>query len=598
MDASSSSGRPVLARILRTLAAAPESTAILCGGTTCSNGALLEKTRQLARRLRSKGVGPGQCVGVALRRSAEAVAALLACWCCGAIYLPLDLRLPRQRLLRMVVQTEPVLLLTEPTLQDPVGHLPVPWLAVLPAEAGFSTSSPDPAWQDEPAPAAEAPAYLMFTSGSSGEPKGVLLSHGNLACFFEAALPLLVLAPGWTTLGCAACSFDICLFEWLAPLLTGGALVLATDAEQQAPGALQDLIDRHRVAVVQATPSQWQLLLQDWNPAQPLQRALSIGEPLPKGLAGRLCAVSEAAWNLYGPTECTIWASAQPLGPAQLHATAPSVVALGRALPGYGLSAGGPAGEASELLISGPAVALGYWRHAEASAARFSKAAGTAARCYQSGDLCRQDAEGSWHFLGRQDNQIKWQGHRIELDEISQQLLRHDSIAQAACLLRPLAGNPPAQQLLAAIVCRRGALNKNAQSFNHWLAQELPAWMLPQRYLVLDRLPLTANGKLDRSALLALAAEQPRPEVAGDSLVSHLTALFCEILDLPAVAATDSFFDLGGSSMLSATLVLAINQRFGCRLTLRQVLQTPPTVLSLARLLEESGLSASLPARR
>ncbi len=590
------SGRPVLSQILQTLAAAPESTAIFCGGETCSNGALLQRIQQIAQHLRSLGVRPGQCVSVAMRRSAEAVAALLACWCCGAIYLPLDLRLPRQRLLRMVMQTEPALLLTQPALHEQVGHLPVPWLAVPPAEAGLSTSSPTSAWHDEPATG--APAYLMFTSGSSGEPKGVLLSHGNLACFCEAALQVLELSPGWSTLGCAACSFDICLFEWLAPLLTGGALVLATDAEQQAPGALQDLIDRYRVAVVQATPSQWQLLLQDWSPAQPLQLALSIGEPLPKGLARRLCAVSEAAWNLYGPTECTVWASAQPLGPAQFHATAPSVVSLGRALPGYGLSAGEPAGEASELLISGPAVALGYWRHAEATEARFSGTAGTAERCYRSGDLCRQDAEGGWHFVGRQDNQIKWQGHRIELDEISNQLLRHDSITQAACLLRPLAGDPPVQQLLAAIVCRRGALNKNAQSFNRWLAEQLPAWMLPQRYLVLDRLPLTANGKLDRSALLALAAEQPRPEVAGDSLVSQLTSLFCEILDLPAVAATDSFFDLGGSSMLSATLVLAINQRFGCRLTLRQVLQTPPTVLLLARLLEESGVSASLPARR
>ncbi|HTQ99106.1 MAG TPA: non-ribosomal peptide synthetase [Candidatus Acidoferrum sp.] len=547
---------------------------------------LLARAQRIHQALLQLEIRTGDCVGVCMQRAPETLAALLAIWLCGAVYVPLDPQAPRERLRQQVSDAGLRLLLTQPELETAMAQLPVSLLPVLPlTDAAAETAMPvKPAL---PPLTQDSAAYLMFTSGSSGQPKGVLLSHGNLATFFAAVADLWLLAGDRTYLAAAGFTFDISLFELLAPLLFGGTLVLADHAQHKDAEALLQLIASHAIDVVQATPSLWQLLGNcAWPTNCSIGLGISIGEPLPKSLAARLLTRCASLWNLYGPTECTIWATAHRVSQADIAATAPVIVSLGQALPHYTAWL-----DHGELLLGGGAVALGYLPTPATITQRFrSDADGN--RSYRTGDLAHCDESGHWHFGGRNDAQVKLNGHRVELEEIEQSLQQHYSVAQAACVVKHTQADGGGAQLLAFVVCKPGMPNRNAQRFNHWLADTLPAWMLPHRYLIVDALPLTANGKLDRQRLLQMAAEtQQSTTPMLDPLASEVASVFCQILEIPAIGANDSFFDLGGTSMLTATLVLSLNQRFATNLSLRQVLQTPPTVQQLTRLLEQAGAS-------
>ncbi|MGV3592675.1 MAG: non-ribosomal peptide synthetase, partial [Gammaproteobacteria bacterium] len=436
-------------------------------------------------------------------------------------------------------------------------------------------------------------AYILFTSGSSGVPKAVRIGHGNLARLFAAILPVLELSEGCRVLGCASFGFDISFFELLAPLLCGGTLVLADDTECGSPLALLQLIAREEVTVVQATPSRWQLLTAlPWSRSVDL--AIATGEALLRGTASAVLRHSQRLWNLYGPTECTIWASAHRVTAGDLVDTAPAVVSIGRALPGYSLTlVGTDASGCGELLIHGDGVGLGYCGECgeQATDDAFRSCAATGTRTYHSGDLCRRDAGGLLHFSGRRDSQVKHNGYRIDLGEIEHLLQGHMSIRRAACGVYPASDNAPGL-LFACVEPRPSLPNRDKTSLNGYLADYLPAWMLPQRYFFVDRLPVTPNGKLDRTALLAMAAPASTPREHG-SLESRVAAIFCEVLDIERIGPCDSFLDAGGSSMLAATLVLTLNERLGSGLTLRQALTTPPTVSRIVQLLRVTPASST-----
>lgn len=577
----------LLHEIVARLRQDPAACALRFHGDSITNAALLHAVTQLAAWLRAAHVAQGTRVGVCLERSPAYLALLLALWARGAVYVPLDAALPRERLFAMCDVARVDLVITSEVLRPLAERLPCA-LRMLPCvdmDAAPQTEVPfQPACADD-----AALAYILFTSGSSGTPKGVQICHGNLKTLFAAVLPLLGLTRGCRILGCASFSFDIAFFELLAPLLCGGTLVLADETACTSPPALLELVADEAVNVVQATPSHWNLLVALPWPSS-IELAIATGEALLRTTAAAALQHASVLWNLYGPTECTLWSSAQRVSEADLRDTAPAIVSIGRALPGYRLELSEPdeAG-AGELLISGRGVSPGYCDATDAQVA-FDPAHGAVERRYHSGDICRIDAAGLLHFLGRRDSQAKHNGYRIDLHEIEAALQQHMSVRRAACCVRPPSTTAPS--LLSAFVeFRPGLPNRDKAALNRHLAATLPAWMLPQRYFFVDRLPQTASGKLDRAALLALAEQQRRPW-QGDSLEAHVAAVFCEVLDLDAIGPCDSFLDMGGSSMLAATLILALNERLGASLTLRQALTTPPTVTSIVQLLRAAEASS------
>lgn len=626
MDVSVTGDASLIAMLFARARANPGHCAVRFRGTSITNADLLQAAGEFAGRLRQAGLLRGARVGVCVERGPATLALLLALWSHGMVYVPLDPALPRERLFSMCTVASLDVIVTEASLGGVTGRLPCALLVVdtpafvaprgAPSSSNSSAAVPpaaslpaaDPSFPessihdyriemniDSDAMPSRSPAvpgdlaYILFTSGSSGVPKAVRIGHGNLMRLFAAILPLLELSKGCRVLGCASFGFDIAFFELLAPLLCGGTLVLADDTECASPLTLLQLLEREQVTVVQATPSRWQLLAAlPWSRSVDL--AIATGEALLRGTASAVLRHSQRLWNLYGPTECTIWASAHRVTAGDLLDTAPAVVSIGTALTGYSLTlAGTDASDSGELVIHGGGVGLGYCGE-EAKDDAFRLCAVTGARTYHSGDLCRRDADGLLHFSGRRDSQVKHNGYRIDLGEIEHLLQGHMSIRRAACGVYPASDNAPGL-LFACVESRPGLPNRDRTSLNGYLADYLPAWMLPQRYFFVDRLPVTPNGKLDRTALLAMAAPASTRREQHGSLESRVAAIFCEVLDIDRIGPCDSFLDAGGSSMLAATLVLILNERLGSGLTLRQALTTPPTVSSIVQLLRATPAS-------
>lgn len=576
----------LIGRILTQLRAGPLREVLRVGDQSVNNLQLLNAVLRLSNALRDQGVGRGSVVAVCFSRSADLLALLLALWCRGAVYLPLDPEWPLQRLAAVLDCAVPDLLLYQPEYEALATRLSVPTLRL---ESIHFAATSEHAGFPETAASPGDPAYILFTSGSSGTPKGVLVSHGNLWTLFEGCLPLLDPLPGWRYLCCSALGFDIVFFELLAPLLRNGCIVLARDSECRDATALVQLVNSQAVDVVQATPSLWHLLLlEGLGSARHLSLALCTGEALPRTLALRVLACSARAWNLYGPTETTIWASAQRLDAELLALPDQDSVSIGQALPGYclRLEAENDQGR-GELLISGAGVALGYVGGDAAAQARFGQDA-QGQRCFHSGDCCSRDAAGRFHFHQRLDTQLKINGYRIEASEVEAALERLPEVVQACCLARPLPDG--SSVLLAFVVSRAGMPNRNRAGWNRQLEDRLPSWMLPHRYYVVPELPLTPSGKRDRQALLALAT--PRAASCsdhGNDREAQVRRIFCEVLECESIASCESFFDAGGSSMLAATLLLLLNRHFSSHLHLAELLATPPTVRSVCELLERSA---------
>lgn len=580
---------PLVQSVFKRLHAHPEVCALRFRGVSVSNGALLRAALALADSLQGAGIGPGTLAGVCLQRTPDVLALLLALWWKGATYVPLDPALPRERLFAMCEAAGLEFVITREGLGNNVERLPCSLLLL--DEVMLDPSAEPEAILPHSAHTADANdlAYILFTSGTTGTPKGVKISQGNIAALFSAVVPLLELPPGSRFLGCASFSFDIAFFELLAPLLCGSTLVLADDATCSSPLQLLALLEHERVNIVQATPSHWQLLnAAAWS--YPITIAIATGEPLLRDTAAAILRRAGTLWNLYGPTECTIWSSAYRVCTADLGTTAPPVISIGTPLPGCTLQLERHPDvddeyETGELVIGGVGVSPGYCATLDSGSG--FRTATSKERRYHSGDLCRRDTEGLFHYLRRVDNQVKHNGYRIEPEEIALVLRQHMSINQAACLVRPASADAPSL-LFACVTLRPGMPNRNKTTLNEYLADYLPTWMLPQRYFFLDQLPLNGNGKLDRAALMTLTTAIPEQ---GTGIESQVAAVFCEVLDIETIGPCDSFLDVGGTSMLAATLVLTLNERLGSQLSLRQTLATPPTVSSVIQHLRAAAVA-------
>ncbi|MGW2548072.1 non-ribosomal peptide synthetase, partial [Kitasatospora sp. NPDC001574] len=462
-------------------------------------------------------------------------------------------------------------------------------------------------------------AYVLYTSGSTGRPKGVEIGHRALVNLLSAFADRLGSAPRDVWLGLTSLSFDISALELLLPLVTGGRLVLAPDGLAVDGPGLRALIEREGVTHVQATPSGWRVLL-GAGPLPSGLTGLAGGEALPLPLARDLRAGTDRLFNVYGPTETTIWSTCAEI------AAGPEAVRIGRPIANtraYVLDRRRrplPIGVPGELHLGGDGVAEGYLGRPGLTAERFvedpfdaARTSGTGGRLYRTGDLAAWTADGELEFLGRLDDQVKIRGHRIELGEIEAALLAHPRVAEAAAAVRqgddgepfvagylvPATGTatPDAATPDAATPDTSPGTAPDAAELRAFLQRLLPAAAVPQRFAVLDRLPLTPNGKLDRRALPVPPVPVGTPagaagtaEGAGseerDEVLTAVLGVWAEVLGLPDLGPEEDLFELGGHSLTIIQITARIRDLLGVELDF-DVFFATPTPLGIAAAVRE-----------
>ncbi|AJE46822.1 non-ribosomal peptide synthetase [Celeribacter indicus] len=570
--------------------AAPEALAVIAGEDRLSYAELDRRSTALAERLVDMGAGRDRCVAVALERSAELSVALVAILRAGAAYVPLDPSQPPERLAGLIGQTQPLALLAAATLDTCGAMTPLP-----PADWPER-----PEGRARPCPAPDDLAYVLFTSGSTGAPKGVMIEHRAIVnrllwmrehYGFSATDRILQKTP--TT-------FDVSVWELFLPFLCGGTLVFAAPGAHRDPAAIAATIREHAVTVCHFVPSMLAGFLD--HPASAgiaMRQVFCSGEALPAELRDRFHArIASELHNLYGPTEAAVdvthWEASHtdtahplPIGWPVWNTRCYVLDPLGHPVP---------EGVAGELFLGGRQLARGYLGRPDLTDERFRPDPFVAdARIYATGDLVRRRADGAILYLGRNDHQIKIRGMRVEPGEIEHALAGLDGVREAAVLAREDLGGP---MRLVGYVAGAPCLNEEAMLAR--LSVTLPAHMVPQHIVTLPAFPVTANGKLDRKAL-------PKPQIAAargtppqNATEARVAELFRTTLGLPEVPVREAdFFTLGGDSLSALNLLLAFEEIAGRAVPLGQLFETP-TVAGLAHALQQgenalAGLSPIFP---
>ena len=575
----------------------PDRPAIVSGEAAISHGALDARANRLARCLRRRGVGRGTLVGVALERSIDMVASVLAVLKAGGTYVPLDPAYPPARLALMVEDSGMKVLVASHAVAASLGFVPAATLAPDDDAAEIESESAEAPPALAEAASVEDAAYVIYTSGSTGKPKGVRLPHRAVVNFLASMRGRPGLTPQDRLLAVTTLSFDIAVLELLLPLTVGAEIVLASRDDAMDGHALRALAEGRGATVMQATPATWRMLIEAGWSGAPRFKALCGGEPLPADLADALLERAGEVWNMYGPTETTVWSTCwrverersgiwigEPIGNTQVWILDEQLRPCPIGVPG-------------EIYIGGEGVALGYLDRPELTAERFvaDPFAGGGARMYRTGDLGRWRPDGQLECLGRTDFQVKVRGHRIELGEIEAALAAHPTVRQAVAMARE--DRPGDVRLVAYIVPRGEAVE--AQVLREHLQRTLPEYMVPAHFVTLDELPLLPNGKINRRALPAptgeaLLAESELIPPAGATQV-QVAEIFQTLLAVPRVGANDSFFLLGGHSLLAAQAAARLGRAFGRTIPIR-VLFDAPTVARLASWLDGETKVEARPA--
>jgi amino acid adenylation domain-containing protein len=577
---------PVHEQIFARAAAKPDATAVefegVAGEMRLTYAELAAEAQAVAAHLRDRGVGPGTVVGVCLDRGPDLVAALLGVLCAGAAYLPLDPDYPAERIAYVLGDAGARLVLTD--ARGAAILATIPGVEAIPVSDCLSAAG-DTASQPI-AVAAEDLAYILYTSGSTGRPKGVPINHGSLSNFLQSMAARPGLSAENRLLAVTTVAFDIAALELFGPLSQGGTLILADAATARDGLKLADMLERKRATVMQATPAGWRLLVEAGWKGGPGLKMLCGGEALDSQLAAALLTRGGELWNLYGPTETTIWSAALRVEPSLLDgATVPVGGALDRTQL-YVVDQRGspvPIGIPGELMIGGAGLSPGYWGRPDLTAEKFIPDAlcgmpEDGGMLYHTGDRVRWSEDGMLEFLGRLDGQIKLRGHRIELGEIEARLTSHPAVAQAVVIVSDDGAGP---RLVAYLRWRDGAAAEAASVLRDHLAAALPAYMLPSVYVALTEFPLTPNGKIDRRALQTRSAQrqelpghkEPTP-IFGEPAAT-LADIWRETLRVERVGPQDNFFDLGGHSLLVVTVQSAIRQKLRVPLEMVDIFRFP-----------------------
>ncbi|KAJ9430614.1 amino acid adenylation domain-containing protein [Pantoea sp. YR343] len=588
--------------IAQQAARTPDALALMDMEHRLSYGEMQRQAMLLADRLIEAGVMPGDIVAVALPRSVRLSIALTAILQAGAAYLPLDIGYPDERLAYMVEDARPWVLITESALETRFATF-----GTLMMFDGLATEQIQPR---HPLPQADAsrPAYVLYTSGSTGKPKGVVVNQRaivNRLRWMQASYPLRA---DDVVLQKTPCSFDVSVWEFFWPLMTGAQLMMAPPEAHRDPQALWQLIDDYRVTTLHFVPSMLaafvgHLTAQTERACPTLRRVFCSGEALACDLARSYQEVIAAPLhNLYGPTEAAVDVTWQPASGSALDGLNGPGVPIGRPVWNTqlhildSLLRPVPVGVPGDLYLSGVQLADGYLHRADLTSQRFVAAPfAEGERMYRTGDIASWRADGAVEYLGRSDDQLKMRGQRIEPGEIEQALVALPGVAQAVVAARALTQHSTPgvdnRQLLGWLVAEAGvALDIDA--VKQQLGERLPAHMQPVSYLLLDNLPLSANGKLDRKALPMpqLSARSGRlPHSANERLLADL---FQQLLGCDSVFADDDFFALGGHSLLAMRLAAELRRREVPPLSVGQIIAAR-SVERLAALLDGGANSES-----
>jgi amino acid adenylation domain-containing protein len=569
---------PFTRQLERQVAYAQTRCAVVFGDTSITYAELNGRANRLARQLLSMGAGKGVCIGVLLERGIELLVVLIAIQKCGASYLPLDPRHPAERRAYMLQDSGCALLVVEAATADIGGLSSSILLFNIDVDAGNGAGLDDTDLLH--APEAGDTVYLIYTSGSTGRPKGVAISHGNLCNFLGSMAKEPGLSPDDVLAAVTTISFDIAGLELYLPLLVGARIEMVGQETARDGELLKLRLTQSGATIMQATPTTWRQLVEvDWNGGTGF-RALCGGEGLPRDLADDLLTRVGTLWNMYGPTETTIWSSIEKVE------AGPGPICIGRPIANtdiYILDRHGepvPTGLPGEIFIGGQGVAIGYHARPELTAQRFVAdhlSGEPAARLYATGDLGKCSNDRRYFHLGRLDAQVKIRGMRIELGEIEAALGAIPEVQSGIVIARETA---PGDGRLVAYVVYRPGQDLTVSEVRRHLRKTLPDYMVPSVVVMLDTVPLTPNGKIDRQALpdpFISSARTPEPPSPG--IEQQIAQIWAEYLQVESIGANDNFFELGGQSLLALRVAAAIEHKLGCRMdprslffqTLRQV---------------------------
>jgi amino acid adenylation domain-containing protein len=537
---------PVHALFAERAASNPDAVAAIHGSQSMTYGELDARANRLARHLQAAVSGSGKRIALLADRSLDMLVSLLAIMKAGHTYVPLDCAHPEARLRQTLEAAQVAAIVCDNERMEALAGAGV--AKAIATRAATALTAIDSA--------SAPPAYIIFTSGSTGTPKGVEISHAALSNFMHS----MIRAPGFgaddTIIAVTTISFDIAALELYLPLIAGGKVVIADRAQVQDGFALVDLVRAHRPTTLQATPTLWRMLVEAGLEARPELKILTGGESLPADLAARLVALGGEVWNMYGPTETTIWSSVARIedegGP----------ITIGRPIANTALhivdSANrvAPVGVTGELLIGGAGLASGYFGRTDLTEKAFVSldiGSGHIERLYRTGDVGKRLADGSLLLLGRRDNQVKLRGFRIELGDIEAVIGKLEGVRQCAAIVAENGSGET--QLVAYVVPRDRDRSPSDSDLTTCANASLPAYMVPSLWVLVDDLPQTGNGKLDRKALVERGVPQPGATISltlkapSTPLEERLLQIWKDVLGLDSLGVDQNIFALGADSL-------------------------------------------------